>query len=106
MSLQDASKFNIGATEFDWAFSDLSQKTPEGTLYLYKFNADKSSWHQLCSLECAYDFSVKNNSLVFYPDEEREGYTRGLSPDIIKINRALGIPDENKYRGQPGFKMD
>lgn len=94
---QDPSKVLRG---FGMAFSDVTQKKPKGTIYLYKIPGPFSV-HEFCSLKCAYEYSLASNSLVSYPDPEKQGKIRGISPDIVEINKNLGNPEELKYRGHP-----
>ena len=82
------------------AFSDVNKFNPNGTLYFYE-TAESNSIHYLCSLKCAFDFAVETNSLVLYPDPDKQGGIRAIFPDLLKINENLGLPEESKYRGQP-----
>lgn len=105
-------KYELGKTPefgnsdggYDLAFSDVNQRHPVGTIYFYKM-AENNSLANLCSLKCAYEYSSLNKSLVLYPDPNDEGKIRGISPDILEINKGLGVPEELKYRGQPCGEM-
>ena len=89
---------------FDLAFADVNQHVPHGSIYFYKL-ADAFTPHNFCSLECAFEYSVKTNSIVNYPDPVAESTIRAITPDILKINHNLGLPEIMKYRGQPSGKM-
>ncbi|MBV6462495.1 MAG: hypothetical protein HJHJAOHD_02646 [Flavobacteriales bacterium] len=85
---------------FDFAFTDTNPNKPNGNMYLYKTASDLGQ-HSFCSLKCAYDYSKKTNTIVLYQDPENLKLLRGITPDIIEINSALGNPEYAKYRGQP-----
>lgn len=89
---------------YDLAFSDVNQYHTKGMIYFYKMS-EFNTVHNFCSLKCAFEFSVRQNSLVLYPDPDKQDKIRGISPDIIKINQGLGNPEELKYKGQPCGNM-
>lgn len=75
--------------------SDITQDRPSGNNYLYKVEgglADKI----LCTNECAYNYSVSNQSLVLCLDLINRGQIRAISPDTELINGNLDIPYKYK----------
>lgn len=85
---------------FTLAFSDVNIKSPHGTMYFYKLG-NSNAFHLICSLQCAFNYSVKESALVIYKDPDNNTILRGITPQILKINKGLGIPEIAKYRGQP-----
>ncbi len=82
--------------EFDYVFTDFSNGgQASGRLYLYKlgnFNGNR----YFCSNECAYQQSLRNNVLYFYPDFLQKAEYKVVSIHIKEANRKLGNPE---YRG-------
>ncbi len=99
-----APNFGNAQGGFDLAFADVNPHTPRGSIYFYKL-AETDTIHKFCSLKCAFEYSVQTNSVVHYLDPATQGKIRGITPDILKINNHLGIPEEMKYRGQPCGNM-
>jgi len=85
---------------YAFAFSDVNKSNLNGTIFFYKLS-NANSFHLICSLQCAFNYSVKESALVIYADPENEKILRGITPQTLKINKGLGNPEHTKYRGQP-----
>jgi len=99
-----APNFGNAQGGFDLAFADVNQRVPRGSIYFYKL-AETHTMHSFCSLKCAFEYSVQTKSIVNYLDPAADGRIRTITPDILKINNNLGLPEEMKYRGQPSGKI-
>lgn len=80
---------------FDVGFSDLSDKNPIGTGYLFATDKTFNSL-TLCSNECAVEYCKKNAVLIYYNDFANGGKLRLLSKYTESINTNL--QNDYKYR--------
>jgi hypothetical protein len=78
---------------FDVAFSDVSEKNPNGTLYQFKTDNNFKAVN-LCSNECSIEYCNKNNCIIYYIDLMNGGKMRILSKYTPDINEKL----QNLYK--------
>lgn len=84
---------------FDAAISDISANHLSGNYFIYNINKAANDV-EFCSNECAYKYSVKENSLILFLDTLNKASMHVIIPHMIEINRNLS--NKYLYRGLKG----
>jgi hypothetical protein len=86
---------------FSMFLTDLSDKHPDGKIFNYKFKdspkeAEEAKKVHLCSNECAYNYALENNCILYAPNIVMQGFMTMITPNTIQIN--IGLNNPYKYR--------
>ena len=84
---------HIDLQKYPICISDISQKSPNGTYYLYSIDRSSKETKLFCSKECVFHFSEREDSPITFLNYLEKNCLGITTRDTKKINNNLG----NKY---------